>query len=128
MDKNIILTHTATLILSLIALFLMIFSFLIQNKKVALIMQVISFLCVLATVVYALLMGAELTEILVFILIFAVLGLISFMPKKEVKNSEIETATAEKDGTKENEKIEEKISDTDKAAEEIEHREGRGEL
>lgn len=128
MDKNIILTHTATLILSLIALFLMIFSFLIQNKKVALIMQVISFLCVLSTVVYALLLGAELTEILVYILVFAVIGLISFMPKKEVKNSEIETATAKKDGTKENEKIEEKISDTDKVTEETEHKEGSNEL
>lgn len=85
MDKTIILTNTGTLILSLIALFLLIFSFAVQNRKIAAAMQGVSFLCVLATLIYALLLGATLTEVLVFILVFVAISLISFIPKKNEK-------------------------------------------
>lgn len=93
MDKTIILTNTGTLILSLIALFLLIFSFAVQNRKIAAVMQCISFLCVLATVIYALLLGATLTEVLVFILVFVAISLISFIPKKNEKIVETKTET-----------------------------------
>ena len=93
MDKTIILTNTGTLILSLIALFLVIFSFVVQNRKIAAGMQGVSFLCVLATVIYALLLGAALTEVLVFILIFVAISLISFIPMKNDKIVETKTET-----------------------------------
>ena len=108
MDKTIILTNTGTLILSLIALFLLIFSFAVQNRKIAAVMQCISFLCVLATVIYALLLGAALTEVLVFILVFVILNLISFIPKKEIKIDETQNATENK-----KEEKQDKLSVTD---------------
>ena len=78
----IILTHSSTLILSLIALFAIVLSLVVQNKIVACILQSLGVLCVIATVVYALLLGAELREISVYALVFVVLSLIMFEPKK----------------------------------------------
>lgn len=92
MEASIILTNTVTLILSLIALLLTVFSYTVQNKTFAAVMQVGGFLCVLATVIYGLLLGASLTEILIFVLVFVLLGIISFLPRKEVQCSDIRIA------------------------------------
>ena len=80
---NVIINNTGTMILSLIALFAIIISYVIQNKKIAAVVQVISFLCVLAVITWALLLGAELTEILILILVFVLLSAFSFIPKRE---------------------------------------------
>lgn len=120
MNNYIILNNTSTLILSLAALLLLIFSFVAVNKKIATLMQVISFLCVLATVVYGLLLGAELTEILVYVLIFVVIGLISFLPKiddSQSENKPLKDKKVEETQIKDNIKATENLTDLSKKSE-----------
>lgn len=83
MTESVILNNTATAILSIIAFFAMLVSYLVSNKKIAATVQIISFLCVLAVVTYALLLGAELLEILILIIVFVFVSAFSFIPKKE---------------------------------------------
>lgn len=83
MTESVILTHVPTAILSAVAFFAMIIAYLISNKKIAAVVQVASFLCVLAVITWALLLGAELTEILILILIFVLISAFSFIPKRE---------------------------------------------
>lgn len=83
MTESIILSNTATAILSVIAFFATLVSYLISNKKIAATVQIIGFLCVLAVVTYALLLGAELLEILILILVFVFVSAFSFIPKSE---------------------------------------------
>lgn len=82
MGNYVILSHSVTLILSLVAMLAIVFSFAVRNGNVACVMQGAGFLFVVATVVYALLSGAELREILTYVLVFVVLSAISFVPRE----------------------------------------------
>lgn len=88
MSESIILSHSATAIISAIAFFATIISFLISNKKIASVVQIASLLGVLAVMTYALLLGAELTEILILLLIFVFINAFSFIPKREIPKIE----------------------------------------
>lgn len=88
MSESIILSHSATAIISAIAFFATIISYLISNKKIAAVVQIASFLGVLAVITYALLLGAELTEILILLLIFVFINAFSFIPKREITKVE----------------------------------------
>lgn len=94
MTDSVILTHTATAILSAVAFFATIIAYLISNKKIAAVVQIASFLSVLAVITYALLLGAELTEILILLLVFVLINAFSFIPKKE--NTESRPINADK--------------------------------
>lgn len=78
--ESIVLSNTATLLLTLAALITCVISWFIENKTVSAILSVASFACVLAVVVYALLLGAPLTEILIVVLLFGFLSLFAFIP------------------------------------------------
>jgi hypothetical protein len=79
MGNSIILTHSGTVILALAAAFLVIISWVVKNKNIANVLSCVSLLCTLACVIYALLLGATLTETLILILIFVLLGSFSFL-------------------------------------------------
>lgn len=81
--ESIILNNTATLILTFAALIICVISWFVKNKPVSAILSVASFVCVLAVVTYALLLGAELNEILTVVLLFVFINLFSFVPNRE---------------------------------------------
>lgn len=92
MQESIILSHSLTLILTAAALFMTVLQHFVKNKGVAAVLAVAGWLCALACIVYSLLLGAELTEILIFVLVLAVLCALGFLPDSGVKPEEEEKA------------------------------------
>lgn len=81
MDESVILNTPIILFISFIALLLLFSLIFIKHKIVGFILQVLSFLCVLGCITYALLLGVELTELLVYVLAFMLLNMITFVTK-----------------------------------------------
>ena len=75
----IILTNPVTLVLSVFALILTV-AVRFVARKIGNGLSILSFISVLACITYALLLGAELIEILIFLLVFVLIGIISFLP------------------------------------------------
>lgn len=96
--ESVIVATPATLIISVIAMFAVIISWFLKNKILSSVLTVGSFLGVLFCIIYSLLLGASLTEVLILILIFVALNAFAFLPKAE-KKEEKKEERPENDGT-----------------------------
>ena len=85
MAESIILTNSGTLILTIISMFALIISWFLKNQTLSAVLSVGSFLGVIACIIYSLLLGASLTEVLILVLVFVALNAFSFLPKGENK-------------------------------------------
>ncbi len=79
MGDSIILTNTVPFLLAFIALFLAGVSLFISNKAVAVFLAVASLALTLACLVYALLLGAQLAEVLILILCMLFINMFVFI-------------------------------------------------
>ena len=85
MIESIILTHSGTLILTIVSMFALIISWFLKNQTLTAVLSVGSFLGVISCIIYSLLLGASLTEVLILVLVFVALNGFSFLPKRENK-------------------------------------------
>ncbi len=97
MSDYIILTNQIIIIVSLIAIILALTARFTTNKYICAGLYVISFLCVVGCTIYALLLGADLKELLAYILIFTLLGLTAFIPMPNEKIGNFENIEEKKD-------------------------------
>ena len=96
--ESVIVTTPATLVISVIAMFAVIISWFLKNKILSAVLSVGSFLGVLFCIIYSLLLGASLTEVIILILIFVALNAFAFLPKSE-KVDDKQDKGPENDGT-----------------------------
>ena len=97
MVDSIILTNSGTLILTIVSMFAIIISWFLKNRKLSAVLSVGSFLGVISCITYSLLLGASLTEVLIFVLVFVALNIFSFLPKPDnVSKNEMTTETSDK--------------------------------
>lgn len=92
--NSVIISNTWTCLLAAVALLSLITAFVIKNNIANICLCLVSFICFLACVTYALLLGAQLNELLLFVLIFTLSNMIVFIPKNE-SNSDSTTKDAE---------------------------------
>lgn len=76
----VMLAEPAILAVSLVAVIATVAARFVDHKYVSGILHIASFLCVVGCVTYALLLGAELKELLTYILLFVLIGMTSFIP------------------------------------------------
>lgn len=76
---NVFLADPLILVLSIIAMLFVVATKFVKNGWIGAILHTVSFLLVLANITYALLLDVELTEILTYILIFALIGIVSLL-------------------------------------------------
>lgn len=81
---SIILSSPIILLLSAIAIICIVAARFVTNKYIGTGSSIVGFLLVLANITYALLLGADLTEILIYVLAFALIGSIHFLPAPPV--------------------------------------------
>ena len=77
---TVFLSNSVILILSLLAVIFAVSAKFVTNKYVSAVLSVIGFLLVLSNITYALLLGAELTEVLIYVLAFSLIGVITLLP------------------------------------------------
>lgn len=88
--SSVILTTPVIVVLSSAALLITVGARFVKNKNISAAAYILGFLCVVGCVIYSLLLGAELYELLCYVLIFAIVGITAFIPLPEAK-SEHET-------------------------------------
>ncbi len=94
--ESVILTNPAILIVSLIAVIFWVGARFIKNKYIGIVLNIISFFCVIGCTIYALLLGVELKEILAYILLFTLLGVTAFLPVTTETNKQTDNAEGSK--------------------------------
>lgn len=84
--NSVIISNTWTCLLAAVALLSLITAFVIKNNIATICLCLVSFICFLACVTYALLLGAQLNEVLLFVLIFTLANMIVFIPKNDANS------------------------------------------
>lgn len=94
---NIFLSNNVIMLMSVIAVIITVAARFVKHDRVGEGLAIAGFLLVLASITYALLLGAELSHVLIYILVFSLIGAVVFLPavtkSKENINAENRTDT-----------------------------------
>ncbi len=93
MSDSVILSTPVIFILSIIAMFAFVIARIIVGKNVKAILYIGGFLIVAGCVTYSLLLGADIEEILVYLLVFVMLGMLEFIRPTDKPSEKHENST-----------------------------------
>ena len=94
----VFLSNSLIILLSVIAVILTVAARFVRHRGVSDCFHAISFILVLASITYALLLGAKLAEVLIYVLAFSLIGAVSFLPGVK-KNSDDSASCKNNDET-----------------------------
>lgn len=95
--NGVIFANAATITLVVIAATTVIVSWFIRQRIISSIFSIVSYVCALACVSWGLLLGANMNEVIIVILLLLALNIVAFIPEKsQAHSSEITDSPSEK--------------------------------
>ncbi len=83
---SVFLSDPLILVLSVLAVIATVTARFVRHKYVGAGLSIVGFLLAIANITYALLLGAALSEVLLYVLAFALIGITSFLPSRNAEN------------------------------------------